>query len=334
MPCGPPGVGRRVILLSLAAVQTPSSRQAGRRVAPERARRPDLVHPLRPHPYHHAHQVRRSSHGRMVDPCEANDGRRGCGALRYSRVVREEAPVMSGPEDERAAAVGGRGHLRASRTDRERVIELLKAAFVEERLDKDEFDARVVQALASRTYAELAAVTADIPADLPVVGVATVESATAAPAVGELTSTPARTLAKAAFRACLCVLVAAALVGVAFLTQNPILVLFAVYSVPAAAIAVSGFLGYGVIDAWQERRSRAQLPPGPGQPGGGPGNERNSPVGHGQPPPSTRPDPALQDRTQRDRTRTDLRIGRPQPGRPHPSGRSSRTPRGIQPEAA
>jgi Domain of unknown function (DUF1707) len=243
---------------------------------------------------------------------------------------------MTGPEDERAAAVGGRGHLRASRTDRERVIELLKAAFVEERLDKDEFDARVVQALASRTYAELAAVTADIPADLPVAGVAAVEPAAAAPAAADRTSTPARTLAKAAFRACLCVIVAAALVGVAFLTQNPVLVLFAVYSVPAAAIAVSGFLGYGVIDAWQERRSRPQLRSGPGQPGGGLGNERHSPVGHGQSPASTCPDPALQDpalqdRTHPDQTRTDLRIDRAQPGWPHPSGRSSRAPRGIRP---
>jgi hypothetical protein len=61
-----------------------------------------------------------------------------------------------------AAAAG----LRASRADRERVIGLLKAAFVEGRLARDEFDTRVGQALASRTYAELAAVTADIPAEL------------------------------------------------------------------------------------------------------------------------------------------------------------------------
>jgi hypothetical protein len=56
--------------------------------------------------------------------------------------------------------------VRASRADRERVIGLLKAAFVEGRLARDEFDTRVGQALASRTYAELAAVTADIPAEL------------------------------------------------------------------------------------------------------------------------------------------------------------------------
>jgi len=56
--------------------------------------------------------------------------------------------------------------LRASRADRERVIDLLKAAFVQGRLDRDEFDVRVGQTLASRTYGELAAVTADIPAEL------------------------------------------------------------------------------------------------------------------------------------------------------------------------
>jgi DUF1707 SHOCT-like domain len=54
--------------------------------------------------------------------------------------------------------------LRASRADRERVIDLLKAAFVQGRLDRDEFDARIGQALASRTYGELAAVTAGLPA--------------------------------------------------------------------------------------------------------------------------------------------------------------------------
>jgi hypothetical protein len=58
----------------------------------------------------------------------------------------------------------GRGQLRASHADRERVIGSLKAAFVQGRLAKDEFDLRVGQTLAARTYAELAAVTADLPA--------------------------------------------------------------------------------------------------------------------------------------------------------------------------
>ena len=67
------------------------------------------------------------------------------------------------PEPGAQAAAEG---LRASRADRERVIDLLKAAFVQGRLDNDEFDARIGQALASRTSGELAAATADIPAEL------------------------------------------------------------------------------------------------------------------------------------------------------------------------
>ena len=71
---------------------------------------------------------------------------------------------MAGPGDQIAAGAGGRSYLRASRTDREQVIDVLKAAFVQERLTKDEFDAGVGQALASRTHGDLAAVTAGIPA--------------------------------------------------------------------------------------------------------------------------------------------------------------------------
>jgi len=59
---------------------------------------------------------------------------------------------------------GGRGHLRASHADREQVIGALTAAFVQGMLIKDEFDLRVGQTFASRTYADLAALTADIPA--------------------------------------------------------------------------------------------------------------------------------------------------------------------------
>jgi hypothetical protein len=67
------------------------------------------------------------------------------------------------PGDETAAGNAGRGHLRASHADREQVIGTLKAAFVQGMLGKDEFDLRVGQALAARTYADLAALTADIP---------------------------------------------------------------------------------------------------------------------------------------------------------------------------
>jgi uncharacterized protein DUF1707 len=61
---------------------------------------------------------------------------------------------------------GGHGHLRASHADREHVIDALKAAYVRGLVTKDEFDARVSQTFAARTHAELAMVTADIPAGL------------------------------------------------------------------------------------------------------------------------------------------------------------------------
>ncbi len=73
---------------------------------------------------------------------------------------------MTEPGNELAAGAGGQGRLRASDADREQVIDMLKTAFVQGRLDRDEFDLRVGRALASRTCANLAALTADIPARL------------------------------------------------------------------------------------------------------------------------------------------------------------------------
>ena len=73
---------------------------------------------------------------------------------------------MVGPGDEMAAHAGDHGRLRASSADREHVIDALKAAYVYGLVTKDEFDARVSQTFAARTYAELAPMTADIPAGL------------------------------------------------------------------------------------------------------------------------------------------------------------------------
>jgi putative transcriptional regulator len=64
------------------------------------------------------------------------------------------------------ASEQGRGGLRASDADREQAIDVLKAAFVQDRLARAEFEARVGQALASRTYGELAAATDGIPGTL------------------------------------------------------------------------------------------------------------------------------------------------------------------------
>jgi Domain of unknown function (DUF1707) len=74
--------------------------------------------------------------------------------------------VVTGPGEQMAAGAAGRGRLRASDADREQVIDILKAAFVQGWLTKDELSVRAGQVLASRTYAELSAITADIPAVL------------------------------------------------------------------------------------------------------------------------------------------------------------------------
>ena len=58
---------------------------------------------------------------------------------------------------------GPQGQLRTSRADRDHAIDVIKAAFVQGRLTKDEFDVRVGQVLTSRTYADLTALTADVP---------------------------------------------------------------------------------------------------------------------------------------------------------------------------
>jgi len=167
-----------------------------------------------------------------------------------------EVPVTTDPDE----AAAGRGHLRAAHADRERVVEALKAAFVQGRLDTRELDDRVGRAFASRTYAELAALTADIPASQSSAGQTVAE-----PAAAESPGSPARTLATGARRAGLCILFALALVGLTALTNMKFFAVLAYYGGILAVIAASGFLGYGVVDAWHERRSRGD-PPAAGTP--------------------------------------------------------------------
>jgi Domain of unknown function (DUF1707) len=93
------------------------------------------------------------------------------------------------------------GHLRTSQADRERAIDVLKAAFAEGRLDQEEYVERMGQAHASRTYAELAALTADLPVGplgtLPIAaGTALVQASSPVPA--SRTARPVSALALAA----------------------------------------------------------------------------------------------------------------------------------------
>ncbi|MFC8272960.1 DUF1707 domain-containing protein [Streptomyces sp. NPDC057271] len=55
------------------------------------------------------------------------------------------------------------GRLRASHDDREAVVEQLRDAAAEGRIDFDELDERLEQALKAKTHAELAVLTADLP---------------------------------------------------------------------------------------------------------------------------------------------------------------------------
>ena len=61
------------------------------------------------------------------------------------------------------AGGSGRGMLRAADADRDRVAEVLNKAYVEGRLSKDEYDARLENALSARTYADLDQVVTDLP---------------------------------------------------------------------------------------------------------------------------------------------------------------------------
>jgi DUF1707 SHOCT-like domain len=236
---------------------------------------------------------------------------------------------MTGPDQ---GARAGRGHMRAAQADREQAITVLKAAYAQGRLTKDELEVRAGRAFASRTYAELAALTADIPADSPdAVGSDAVGSdAAGSDAAGPAPSTPARTMAKAACRSGVCLLAAVALAEGAFLAGNFLLIVAAAF----ALIAMSGFLGYGILDAWQQRRSRGQLPPGPSQGRrASEGRRRGDGVTPGGISPM-RADQTRADRTRADRTRADSRTWRPGRDRGHPSRRRIPVPVRPLPNAA
>jgi hypothetical protein len=138
--------------------------------------------------------------------------------------------MMTGPQTEMTAGMAAHGRLRASYTDREQMIDVLKAAFVRGRLTKDEFDARIGQALAARTYADLAAV---IPAGL--IGAQSPQKAA---------RTQARPPVNSGVKSSVCAIgLAAASWLAAFLTDN-----VAVFMV-AMVVTVSVFLASPAADA-------------------------------------------------------------------------------------
>lgn len=72
--------------------------------------------------------------------------------------------IMQAPDGTDAS---GYARVRMSDADRERAVDVLREAFAEGRLTREEHAERVERAYGSRTYAELAAVSGDLPAGPP-----------------------------------------------------------------------------------------------------------------------------------------------------------------------
>ena len=140
------------------------------------------------------------------------------------------------------------------------------------RLTRDELDARAGQAFAARTYADLAALLADIPGAIRDVG----------DIPGPPARAPRRPLARAAVQAGSCLIIAAAAVWVASIAvpsgagpypDHPFLLPMLLLAT-IAVVAAPCILGHGVVTSWKLRRSRGQLPPRPAPGAGGKTSQR------------------------------------------------------------
>jgi hypothetical protein len=185
--------------------------------------------------------------------------------------------VTAGRED---GTADGLGRLRTSRADREQAIDVLKAAFVQGRLTKGEFDSRVGQALASRTYADLGALTADIPDGVT----------SAQPAAGPA-GVPGRALSfKTAARAgALGAVPSMASTAVVLVQSSTVPAVAGVLLVGLTGLVVAGLLAaLLILLSWVVRRSQRGAAQGPPPGPGGQASRRQAPA---RPLPPARPDP-------------------------------------------
>jgi len=161
------------------------------------------------------------------------------------------------------------GHFLASDADREQVIDTLKTAFVQGRLTKDELDARAGQAFASRTYAELATVTADIPAGTPPGRKPAGTPPGRKPAGTRVAKKVAAGLGTAAGLSVTTIAIALLARNVELAAWGALLMFLAVLVAIAAGMVAVGNM---VDSRLKNPRPSEQLPPGPGRgPGAGPG---------------------------------------------------------------
>jgi hypothetical protein len=92
-----------------------------------------------------------------------------------------QPPVAPQPVAPQQAGLAGPPGMLAGAADRERAVDVLKAAYGEGRITKDEFDYRISQVAQARTYADLGVVIADLPAG-PLGGVSHYQGGMPAPA--------------------------------------------------------------------------------------------------------------------------------------------------------
>ena len=174
---------------------------------------------------------------------------------------------MAGNEGNEGNEKVARARMRASHADRDQAINRLKAAFVQGRLTKDELVTRAAQAFSARTYADLATLTADFPAE---------------PAAGPGQLVPARPRRPVHPR----IKVGAGVIALIAAVFTMLVVLMGVSVVPVVAFAGIAvvFGGSAVVvvsvpivvvlklEARRRNRSGGQLPPrqSPGTPGQAP----------------------------------------------------------------
>jgi hypothetical protein len=133
------------------------------------------------------------------------------------------------------------------------VIDTLKAAYVYGLVTKDEFDARVSQTFAARTHAELALVTADIPAGLA----AASSPPEPAPARG---GAPVRASLRPGERAIMATAILAGLALVAAIFASPYAAGPELVGVGSAFVSLF-LLAAQMRGSWRNQRSGSQLPP-------------------------------------------------------------------------
>ena len=148
---------------------------------------------------------------------------------------------MTEPGNEMAADAGGGDRLLVYR---ERVVRTLKAASVQGRLTEDEYDERMSQASASRSRAELTALTADLP-------------------VGRMNA-PVRPPTASHVRIGVSVIIAAASVVAAIVLWQPDNGLaFMTFIIAAITVLVAPIMTVGMmVDVRRQKRPGGRLPPG------------------------------------------------------------------------